>query len=287
MKRLIFIFCLPVFFLSQGCQTLKDGAEISYVIRENGFHQERQVEASRRRIDSLTITSNTLSLTVSELEYSTVWSFPIMERLQISDRTLSRIIAAGGVFFTAGLAYFDKDFERMWGNERIDYKVTNSWVDRSKGKRDAKTTTVKNVPVEGYIQVTTSRAQGSGIAATEVFKGIVHFRSGVTSIDLKNIHIESKELETITLIVRIDQPSNFRPVPPPFSFDDTLGIRSVSYSIPRQLPNIRDLETLRRDAETGAKTEGTGSKVTKVDRCKRLGLLEGTKDFSLCLRSLK
>jgi hypothetical protein len=49
--------------------------------------------------------------------YEIGYSVPINEEWRITDRHLARLVAAGGVFFTAGLAYFDKDFDRAWGTD--------------------------------------------------------------------------------------------------------------------------------------------------------------------------
>lgn len=263
-------------FLLQGCQTLKEGAETSYLIRENGFKQERVEDATRRQIISVSTELSGLSITAEELEYSTLWSYPITERVQISDRTLSRLIAAGGVFFTAGLAYFDKDFERMWGDERIEAKVVNSSVDRSNGKRIPASTTVGSKSLEGAFPLKVLQMQTGALGQREIFRGTVIFRSGKAILDFLKLDPRALPGQEIRLLVTLDQPLDLKPLPQFFTFDTSLGSRVFTFEVPRKPLSSQD---------DGGKVKRKGA-LSKPDRCKRMGIKEETEDFSLCLRSL-
>jgi len=263
------------FFFLQGCQTLKEGAEISYAVRENGLQQERVTDAVRRRITSVAVAKNGLTVGAAELEYSTNWSYPKIEKIQISDRTLSRFIAAGGVFFTAGLAYFDKDFDRMWGDERLNVRVVDSWLDRTRGQRVSSSTTVQQKALEGHFTLTVSKLRAE--RAEEVFSRSVNFRAGTASIVLDRAGLKLARGEEAKFLITIDQPSDLRPVPHPFRFDVSLGSQVFFISGMQE----------REVAPAQNADPRVSSEATRRKRCMRIGLKEGSNDFDLCMRSLK
>ena len=108
--------------LIQGCQTLKEGADISYVVREQGRQQERVEDATRLELISVSIKSGSLSINARELGYSTMVEYPVMQRVQISDRTLSRLLAAGGVFLLLAWGILIRILKRCGGTSELSIK---------------------------------------------------------------------------------------------------------------------------------------------------------------------
>ena len=263
--------------LIQGCQTLKEGADISYVVREQGRQQERVEDATRLELISVSIKSGSLSINARELGYSTMVEYPVMQRVQISDRTLSRLLAAGGVFFTAGVGYFDKDFERMWGDERVEYKVVNSWPDRDRSRRLPSTTQIERTPLNKFAWVAISGSVNDKGTSKELFRRSVQFFNGSASVDLTSVALDAEPGKEIDMTITLEQPTNLRPVPQPFSFSTDWGSQKISYLMPR-VGNRSEAARVQPDDDL---SDG------KIQRCKRMGIDEGSRDFDLCVRSLK
>lgn len=277
MKTATYFLCVLSIFSIQGCQTLKEGAEIGYAVRENGRQQERVIDASRMQLVSVAVKPSGILISASELEYSTVWSYPKIERVQIADRTLSRLIAAGGVFFTAGLAYFDKDFERMWGDERVEVRVVETWLDRNKGERTPASGTVRENIINGFFNVRVVRLRANGVVLTEVFQGPVQFRSGTGLLDFSKLDLKLRPSEEVKLQVIIEQPSVLKPLPNSFNFNASLASQVVS---------IRGDES--KDSRSTASNDSTVSgNAAKRAKCRRIGLTEESADFDLCIRSIR
>lgn len=263
--------------LIQGCQTLKEGADIRYVVREQGRQQERVEDANRRELIRVSIESGKLFIYARELVYSTMVEYPVMQQVQVSDRTLSRFLAAGGVFFTAGVAYFDKDFDRMWGDERVESKVVNSWLDRDRGRRLPHTTQIHRMSLDAFVWVVISGAGSDGWSARELFRESVQFVNGAASIDLNSMALDAKPGKEIDMTITLEQPTNLRPVPQPFSFSTDWGSQKISYLMPR-VGNRSEAARVQPDDDL---SDG------KIKRCKKMGIDEGSRDFDLCVRSLK
>lgn len=263
--------------LIQGCQTLKEGADISYVVREHGTQQERVEDAHRRELIRVSIESEKAYIYARELIYSTMVEYPVMQQVQISDRTLSRLLAAGGVFFTAGVAYFDKDFDRMWGDERVESKVVNSWLDRDRVKRLPYTTQIDRLPLNTFVWVVISGAGSDGSSSREIFRESVQFVNGAASIDLTRVALDAKPGREIEMTITLEQPTNLRPVPPPFSFSPDWGRQKINYLMPRP-SNSRGATKVQADDDL---------RDSKIKRCKRMGIDEGSRDFDLCVKSLR
>ena len=276
-KNAFIILGSALLTLLQGCQTLKEGADISYVVREQGRQQERVEDATRIELTSASIRAGKIDLNARELVYSTMVEYPVMQQVQVSDRTLSRFLAAGGVFFTAGVAYFDKDFDRMWGDERVESKVVNSWLDRDRGRRLPLTTQIERMPLNSFVWVLISGAGSDGWSATELFRESVQFVNGSASIDLNSVALDAKPGKEIDMTITLEQPTNLRPVPQPFSFSPDWAVQTISYSMPG---------TGNRSQTNRAQSNDDRNDV-KIVRCKRMGIDEQSIDFDLCLKSLK
>lgn len=261
----------------QGCQTLKEGADVSYVVREHGTQQERVEDANRRELIRVSIESGKLSIYARELVYSTMVEYPVMQQVQISDRTLSRFLAAGGVFFTAGVGYFDKDFDRMWGDERVESKVVNSWPDRNKGRTLPNTTQIKRNPLNDFARLSILGAYPKVLVPKDLFRESVQFVNGVVTVDLERLAVDAKPGKRIDMTITLEQPTNLRPIPPPFSFSPDWAVQRISYLMSGtgnrgQTTKVQSNNVLNDD---------------KITRCKRMGIDDQSIDFDLCLKSLK
>ena len=120
MIKYFFVLIFPLTLLT-GCANMDRDLASQKIIVKNNVSSEILYEATlavRPVIKQASISpSGNLIFKLDQAIYEIGYSVPINEEWRITDRHLARLVAAGGVFFTAGLAYFDKDFDRAWGTD--------------------------------------------------------------------------------------------------------------------------------------------------------------------------
>ncbi len=220
--------------------------------------------------------------------YEIGYSVPINEEWRITDRHLARLVAAGGVFFTAGLAYFDKDFDRAWGTDLQEQTFIRRFpVFSSKSPTGAGRWYVNNV-ISGDEKIRVT------VDGTQIYTGSVNTVNSVNSvvsgffqIDLSryfNFQYNKGYVVKVDLIdfYKYQQLPNFIYANTVSSVDLRVPVVASQFLQPSNPATSAPLSPLQ-EPPVGPKDLSSFE-----SQCvEKIGLKRGSKDFILCVEALK
>lgn len=300
MIKYYFILIFTLLLLA-GCANMDRDLAHQIIVVKNNVKTEiiyEPTKAVRPIIKEASLSSQgILIFKLDQAIYEIGYSVPINQEWRITDRHLARLVAAGGVFFTAGLAYFNKDFDRAWGTDLKEQTLIREFpVFGSKRPTGSDRWSVNSViSGEEKIQITVDGVQiyAGGINTLD---GLI---SGFFHIDLsKYFNFQYNKSYAVKIVLtdfsKYQQLPNFIYAKSVNSVDLRMTVVGSQFlqpsnpatSAPRPLPPPPSppLPSSQLQNPPASPQDLSSFESQCVEK---IGLKRGSKDFVLCVESLK